>query len=99
MSLTMRISAVARDGVRQVRAYYESQRVGLGGEFARELGRTLRDILQYPKSSRIHSKRCRRRNLKRFPYGVVYHIADDGGIDVITVMYLGRDPTFWHDRL
>jgi len=97
--MTMRISAYARDEVRRIRTYYEKQRIGLGSDFSRDLGRTLRDIIEYPRASRIHSKRCRRRNLKRFPYGVVYHIDPYQNIAVISVMYLGRHPEFWHDRI
>jgi plasmid stabilization system protein ParE len=73
--------------------YYNSQRKGLGFEFAEEIQR----IVQHPRAWTNLSKRTRRCRTQRFPYGVIYQIKDNT-ILIVAVMHLRREPRQWKDR-
>jgi len=77
---------------------YNSQRPGLGYEFAAEVKVTLGRIVSFPDAWPLYSSRARRCIMSRFPYGVLYQLRDDG-ILVIAVMHLRREPTRWKERL
>jgi ParE toxin of type II toxin-antitoxin system, parDE len=78
--------------------YYNEQRVGLGYEFATEVGATISRILRYPEAWTKLSKRTRRCRTKRFPYGVIYQIRDDR-ILIVAVGHLRRKPFYWRNRV
>ena len=79
-------------------AYYDSQKEGLGMEFAEEIYATIQRILQFPLSWTQISKGCRRCITKRFPFGVIYSIKEDL-IFIIAIMPLSRKPGYWENRL
>lgn len=79
-------------------AYYNLQSEGLGYEFASEVKRTLWRIAQYPEAWSELSKRTRRCQLNRFPYGVIYQVRQDALL-IVAVMHLARDPETWKARL
>lgn len=78
--------------------YYNIQRPGLGYEFAAEVQRVFERIRHHPRAWPVFSARTRRCLTNRFPFGVLYQVADQviliGGI-----MHLKRDPKRWHDRM
>jgi hypothetical protein len=78
--------------------YYEDQRPGLGYEFLSEVEAAINKIIQFPDAWTPLSKRTRRILLKRFPFGLLYHIQEDKAV-VAAVMDLRRNPTNWEDLL
>ncbi len=72
--------------------YYEGQRLGLGYEFLTEVESAIDKIVQFPNAWTLVSDRTRRILLKRFPFGLLFQVRDDG-IIVAAVMDLRRDPT------
>lgn len=96
--MTVSFLATAMSEMAEAVDYYESQQAGLGGEFAEEVKRTIQRILQYPAAGAPLSKRTRRFQTKRFPYGIIYQLRDDVVL-VIAVMHLRRKPATWRARL
>jgi plasmid stabilization system protein ParE len=78
--------------------HYETQRPGLGGEFAAEVRRTIDRIQQYPEAWSLLSRRTRRCPTSRFPYGIIYQVRGDTLL-IIAVMHLHRAPLSWRSRL
>ena len=79
-------------------AYYQSQKQGLGSQFAEEVKRTIQRIVQYPEAWSPISKRTRCCRTHRFPYGVIYQARGDIVL-IVAVMHLHREPTTWRGRL
>ena len=77
--------------------WYENQQPGLGGEFYRELTRGFEFILENPLVSRVAYRGLRKRKLNRFPYLVVYQVADDE-VSVVSVFHGSRNPAVWKRR-
>jgi len=78
--------------------YYETQRPGLGSEFAAEVRRTIERILEYPEAWSLLSRRTRRCPTNRFPYGIIYQVRGDTLL-IIAGMHLHRAPRSWRARL
>jgi hypothetical protein len=76
--------------------YNESQR-GLGLGFAKEIHRTIQNILSFPDAWAPLSAHTRRCLTNRFPYGVIYQITDKE-IFIIAVMHLNKKPGYWKGR-
>ena len=67
-------------------AYDNQQSEGLGYQFAVEVQKTLDRIAEFPDAWPVLSQRTRRCRLRRFPYGVIYHVQRDTLL-VIAVMH------------
>ncbi len=81
-------------------AYYDSQEVNLGLEFAEEVYATIQRILQYPNAWTKVTGGCRRCHTKRFPFGVIYLIKEEEDcIYIVAIMPLSRKPGYWEHRL
>lgn len=78
-------------------AYYERERVGLGMAFLDELERCIEYVLDHPEAAPLVGRRARRKLLSRFPYGLVYSIADDQ-LRILAIMNLKRRPFYWKRR-
>ena len=78
--------------------YYNECQRGLGLEFAKEIYRTVKNILSFPHSWASLSENTRRCLTNRFPYGVIYQ-ATAKEIFIIAVMQLNREPEYWKDRI
>ena len=83
--------------LREAVAYYDSQREGLGDEFVSELWKTINTIRRMPLEFALISKHSRRRQVRRFPYGVIYNISGEK-IRIIAIMHLNRRPGYWEGR-
>jgi plasmid stabilization system protein ParE len=95
--MTYRFLSLAQQDVAEAMRYYEEAVPGLGLEFLEELERTVQRILHQPEAwTRLseHQRRCR---MRRFPYGVVYSIEDDGLV-ILAVFHLHRHPDSWKER-
>jgi plasmid stabilization system protein ParE len=95
--MVVRFLTPAQAELREAVAYYESQKQGLGSQFAEEVKRTIQRILQYPEAWSPISKRTRRCRTKRFPYRVIYQVRGDVLL-IVAVMHLHREPRAWKDR-
>ncbi len=80
--------------------FYNMQRQGLGGEFAKEVEDTIERIKQNPEAwtTVASSKRARRCLTNRFPFGIIYQIRQDM-ILIVAVWHLRRRPQAWRKRL
>ena len=77
--------------------YYNECQDGLGLAFAKEVNKSIQNILSYPQAWSSLSKNTRRCLTNRFPYGVIYQILHDE-IYIIAIMQLNRKPTYWKIR-
>ena len=78
--------------------YYNYESTGLGDEFLTEILKVLDRIGQFPEAWHLYSKRTRRCQTRRFPYGVIYQIREKE-ILVVAVANLHRKPDYWKDRV
>jgi len=91
------LSSAEREFIEAV-DYYNSERPGLGYEFAEEVRVAFDRIRAFPEAWPLFSKRARRCIVSRFPYGVLYQIRPDCSL-VVAVMHRKRDPQAWHQRV
>jgi toxin ParE2 len=78
--------------------YYNREAAGLGDDFLSEVLLALDRIGQFPEAWHPCSKRTRRGQTRRFPYGIVYQIRREE-ILVIAIANLHREPDYWEDRI
>jgi len=78
--------------------YYNYEVPGLGEAFLKEVLNTLDRIGKYPEAWQPSSKRTRRCQTRRFPYGIMYQIRKDE-ILVVAIANLHRKPDYWKDRI
>lgn len=78
--------------------YYDGADQGLGDDLAAEVAAVIVRILRNPHSWPRYSHRTRRCLCNRFPYSIIYRIADDE-IVIYAVMHQKRKPGYWKDRL
>ena len=93
----IRLSAEAKEDVREARDWYAGQRPGLDLEFRDELDHTISRIRAFPEGYPVVHKDVRRANLHRFPYGVFYHRRKEGWL-VLAVIHHARHPRNWQRR-
>jgi plasmid stabilization system protein ParE len=55
-------------------------------------------LLQFPEIGRRLRKNVRRRNISRWPYGIVY-VLDANELVVIAIAHNRRRPEYWRTRL
>lgn len=78
--------------------YYNAQRSGLGDEFLDEVTGAIQRIGMSPETwPRVHED-CRRCPTRRFPFGVIYRILEDG-ILVLAIAHGARRPGYWIERI
>jgi plasmid stabilization system protein ParE len=77
--------------------WYEDQQPGLGGEFYRELIRSLEFVVENPLLANVVYRGLRKRKLNRFPYIVVYK-ASTKDISVVSIFHGSRNPMIWKKR-
>ena len=78
--------------------YYNYEAPGLGDAFLIEVLHALNRIGKFPEAWHRNSKRTRRCQTRRFPYGIIYQVLEDE-ILVVAVANLHRRPDYWKDRL
>ena len=78
--------------------WYQSQRAGLGAEFAERVQETLDQIAARPELYPRVLPDVRRAVVRRFPYLVIYQVEPDR-IVVVSIVHGSRDPRFWYERL
>jgi heme oxygenase len=78
--------------------YYNYEVSGLGDAFLSEVLNALDRIGEFPEAWHRCSKRTRRCQTRRFPYGIIYQIRKQE-ILVVSVANLHRKPDYWKDRI
>ncbi|MDR4505820.1 MAG: type II toxin-antitoxin system RelE/ParE family toxin [Candidatus Scalindua sp.] len=78
--------------------YYDECQEGLGFEFAGEIYSTIQRIVHFSEAWSKSSKNTRKCLTNRFPYGVIYQIAEKE-IIIIAIMQLNRKPNYWEKRI
>jgi plasmid stabilization system protein ParE len=78
----------------EAQSWYESQRPGLGAEFARSLEAVVHRIARQPEGAPLVWEDVRRTHLKRFPYSIFYIVETDRLV-VLSCQHQRRDPAGW----
>jgi hypothetical protein len=78
--------------------YYNYELPGLGDAFLTEGLNALDRIGEYPEAWPSCSKRTKRCQARRFPYGIIYQIRVQE-ILVVAIANLHRKPDYWKDRI
>lgn len=79
-------------------AYYEEKIPGLGASYLAEFEATMSYICQAPHRHKMIIDGIRKVSLKRFPYQVLYRIADDA-VQVLAVAHKRQRPQYWIERV
>jgi plasmid stabilization system protein ParE len=80
-------------------AYYESKRPGLGAAYLAEFERVMDEICEAPHRSPVERRPdVRRKQMKRFPYTVLYRVRANT-VQVLAVAHHRRRPQYWLGRL
>jgi plasmid stabilization system protein ParE len=77
--------------------YYELEQTGLGAAFITEVHRCTEAIAEHSEAGFTMLGAIRRRLCQRFPYGLLYTVADDE-LRILAVMNLRRRPGYWVGR-
>ena len=96
--MRIRFLEIARIELDEAIEYYNYEAPGLGEAFLSEVLDALDRIGKYPKAWQPCSKRTRRCQTRRFPYGVMYQVRRDE-ILVVAIANLHRKPDYWKDRI
>ena len=97
MNLSLRFLPEVAEEISEAQAWYESQRLDLGGEFLAQLSLSLIQIQDRPLSSPLITKTVRRFILKRFPY-CIYFVVREHDLVVLAILHGRRKPTSWKRR-
>jgi len=97
MSLPVVFRHIARQEMDDAIAWYESERPGVGIEFASEIGSLLGRIADTPKQFRKVRGEVRRAVLHRFPY-TIHFLLESNRIVVLAVFHAKRNPRRLEDR-
>lgn len=90
--------AEAEEELTEAVSYYEKCDTGLGLDLSREVYAAIQNAVDYPFMWPKIEPEVRRCLVHRFPYGVLYS-EEPGGIFILAVMNLHRDPDYWKHRL
>jgi toxin ParE1/3/4 len=93
--MNYRFSLDARDDLRDAVDFYESQREGLGAEFAVEVGIGIAKVLEAPERWPLVEPGTRKYRIDRFPFGIFYRVPDHRTIEIVAIFDLRRKPGSW----
>lgn len=77
--------------------YYEGIEPGLGLDFVIEVHLAIQRSVAFPKAWPVIDGEIRRALVRRFPFGILYSV-DNDGIYIVAVMHLHRMPEYWKHR-
>lgn len=79
--------------------YYAACQEGLGRQFYQRVEAAEEDILIHPLACRCVGGPYRRKLLRQFPYGLIYHLPESDWVEIVAVMHLHREPDYWRKRM
>ena len=96
--MRIRFLEIAQIELDEAIEYYNYESPGLGEEFLTEVLNALNRIGIFPEAWHPCSKRARRCQTRRFPYGIIYQLHQDE-ILIVAIANLHRKPDYWKDRI
>ena len=96
--MKIRFLDIARIELDEAINYYNNESYGLGDTFLTEMLKTLERIGRFPEAWHPCSKRTRRCQVRRFPYGIIYQVRE-AEILIVAVANLYKEPDYWKDRI
>lgn len=93
-----RLLSEAKDELEAAVTFYESEHSGLGQDFAIEVRRLIRMIVESRYAGLEVRPEIRRRILRRFPYSILYTMENED-ILVLAIAHQSRRPRYWHGRV
>lgn len=97
MEKKLRLEPEAIEDLARSYEYYESQKEGLGEEFANEVKNKIIQIVNKPDSYSMFYKETRKAPIKRFPFNLLYIIREKF-ISVIGIWHKSRAPKKLQER-
>jgi plasmid stabilization system protein ParE len=97
MSYKLIIRAEAEAEIEDAYQWYEARQSGLGRDFLLRVDACLSLIQKNPYSYPVKYKQIRQALLQRFPYSILYLVAEDT-ISIIAVFHSKRNPVIWQGR-
>ena len=96
--MRIRFLEIAQIELDEAIEYYDYESPGLGEALLTEVLKALDRIGEFPEAWHPCSKRTRRCQIRRFPYGIIYQIRENE-ILVVAVANLHRKPDYWEERI
>jgi plasmid stabilization system protein ParE len=96
--MNVRLLPAAQVELEEAIHWYTQQAPGLGDSFLVEFLRTVQLIERHPLGWHPLSNQTRRCRLRRFPYGLIYSL-DEQGVLIVAVAHLHRRPAYWQGRM
>lgn len=96
--MRFRFLEIAKVELDEAIQFYNYEAAGLGDDFLTEVLDALDRIAKFPAAWHPCSRRTRRCQTRRFPYGIIYQVRKEE-ILVIAIANLHREPNYWEDRL
>lgn len=97
MSRDFIVTPDAEADLAEAKAWYDGRQDGLGTELIEAVDEAFALVQKLPLLSRPVYRDLRRVLVRRFPYAVIYRVADDR-ITVVAVYHTSRDPRGWQSR-
>jgi len=93
------IKPIALIDIDEAVGWYESELKGLGNRFLQKLDEAFNKLQKNPQHySKIYDP-VRRILLRKFPYKILYLVADDGSVVVLAVLHVKRSKRYIKKRL
>jgi len=93
--MNYRFTPDAKDDLGGAVDFYESQRHGLGAEFAVEIGMGIARVLEAPTRWPEVEPGTRKYRVDRFPFGIFYRVPTGAVVEIIAIFDLRRKPGTW----
>lgn len=96
--MNVRVLAVAQRELDDAVVYYNQQQPGLGNAFLAETVAAIDRIRRFPRGWHPLGPELRRCLLRRFPYGVIYRVENEGVL-IVALAHVHRRPEYWRTRI
>jgi plasmid stabilization system protein ParE len=96
--VNVRVLAVAQRELDDAVVYYNQQQPGLGNAFLAETVAAIDRIRRFPRGWHPLGPELRRCLLRRFPYGVIYRVENEGVL-IVALAHVRRRPEYWRTRI
>ncbi len=98
MTYSLRFRPEVVNDLEDAANWYDDRKIGLGAEFLQQCKAALDRILERPEQATIDSGNIRSVRIHRFPYVVHFRI-ERSTIVVFAILFGGRDPSAWRNRM